>query len=119
MSDPPAVAQTAQPAGLEGGMIIRTRLSGASISLEARVPTKDRPVPTRETVSFELLPTEERTDLREFLMHTASAKDSHGLRERERRAPALWRGGEVQLNRLAAGARARLDGELSGAGLED
>src|SRR5437016_2508527 len=25
---------------------------------------------------------------------------------RERRAPALWRGGEVQLNRLAAGARA-------------
>src|SRR5262245_46796400 len=37
---------------------------------------------------------------------------------RERRAPALWRGGEVQLDRLAAGARARLDGELS-AGLED
>jgi hypothetical protein len=28
---------------------------------------------------------------------------------RERRAPALWRGGEVQLDRLAAGARARLD----------
>jgi hypothetical protein len=38
---------------------------------------------------------------------------------RERRAPALWRGGEVQLDRLAAGARARLDGELVGAGLED
>src|SRR5262249_62015426 len=38
---------------------------------------------------------------------------------RERRAPALWRGGEVQLNRLAAGARARLDGDLPGAGLED
>src|SRR6266481_3957410 len=38
---------------------------------------------------------------------------------RERRAPALWRGGEVQLNRLAAGARARLDGDLSGTGLED
>src|SRR5947208_425171 len=38
---------------------------------------------------------------------------------RERRAPALWRGGEVQLDRLAAGARARLDGDLSGAGLED
>src|SRR6516225_7241160 len=52
-------------------------------------------------------------------MHTASAKDSHGLRERERRAPALWRGGEVQLNRLAAGARARLDGDLSGTALED
>ena len=52
-------------------------------------------------------------------MHTASAKDSQGLRERERRAPALWRGGEVQLNRLAAGARARLDGELSGTGLEE
>src|SRR6266404_9112696 len=52
-------------------------------------------------------------------MLTASAKDSHGLRERERRAPALWRGGEVQLDRLAAGARARLDGDLSGTGLED
>ena len=38
---------------------------------------------------------------------------------RERRAPALWRGGEVQLDRLAAGARARLDGELSGTGLEE
>src|SRR5262245_46814939 len=38
---------------------------------------------------------------------------------RERRAPALWRGGEVQVNRLAAGARARLDGELSVAGFED
>ena len=30
-------------------------------------------------------------------MLTASAKDSHGLRERERRAPALRRGGEVAL----------------------
>src|SRR5262249_13205698 len=29
------------------------------------------------------------------------------------------RGGEVQLNRLAADARARLDGDLSGTGLED
>src|SRR5262245_16351705 len=38
---------------------------------------------------------------------------------REWRAPALWRRGEVQLDRLAASARARLDGELSGAGLED
>src|SRR5262249_7984189 len=37
----------------------------------------------------------------------------------KRRAPALWRRGEVQLDRLAASARARLDGELSGAGLED
>src|SRR5437660_11129414 len=37
----------------------------------------------------------------------------------ERRAPALWRGGEVQFNRLPAGARARLDGEPFGAGLED
>ena len=44
-------------------MFIRTRLSGASISLEARVPIKDRPVPTRETVSFELLPPEERDHL--------------------------------------------------------
>ena len=38
---------------------------------------------------------------------------------RERRAPALWRGGEVQLDRLAAGAGARLDGDVSGTGLED
>src|SRR5215510_3509855 len=38
---------------------------------------------------------------------------------RERHTPALWRRGEVQLDRLAAGTRARLDGELSGAGLED
>ena len=38
---------------------------------------------------------------------------------RERRAPALWRRGEVQLDRLAAGTRARLGGELSGAGLKD
>jgi hypothetical protein len=38
---------------------------------------------------------------------------------RERRAPAFWRGGEVQFNRLPAGARARLDGEPFGAGLED
>jgi hypothetical protein len=52
-------------------------------------------------------------------MHTASAKDSHGLRERERRAPALWWRGEVQLNRLAAGARTRRDGDLSATGLED
>src|SRR5262249_14768967 len=37
---------------------------------------------------------------------------------RERRAPALWRGGEVQLDRFAAGARARVDGELSVTGLE-
>src|SRR5437016_5867636 len=44
-------------------MIIRTRPSAASISLEARVPTQDRPVPTRETVSFELLPTEARDHL--------------------------------------------------------
>src|SRR5262249_3342847 len=39
--------------------------------------------------------------------------------ERSRRAPTLWRRGEVQLDRLAAGTRARLDGELFGAGLED
>src|SRR5262249_47537952 len=49
--------------GLEKGMFIRTRPSAAGISLEARVPTKDRPVPTQETVSFELLPTEERDHL--------------------------------------------------------
>src|SRR6266480_1925089 len=35
------------------------------------------------------------------------------------RAPAFWWRGEVQLDRLAAGTRARLDGELFGAGLED
>src|SRR5262249_6940047 len=39
-------------------------------------------------------------------------------RTRGARQP-LWRRGEVQLDRLAASARARLDGELSGAGLED
>src|SRR5262245_48168668 len=39
--------------------------------------------------------------------------------ERSRRAPALWRRGEVQLDRLAASARARLDGDLSGAGLQN
>src|SRR5262249_26719263 len=39
--------------------------------------------------------------------------------ERLRRAPALWRRGEVQLDRLAAGTRARLGGEFSGAGLKD
>jgi hypothetical protein len=36
-------------------------------------------------------------------MRTASAKDCHGLLWCERRAPALWRRGEVQLDRLAAG----------------
>ena len=39
--------------------------------------------------------------------------------ERSRRAPALWRRGEVQLDRLAAGTRARLGGEFSGAGLKN
>ena len=39
--------------------------------------------------------------------------------ERSRRAPALWRRGEVQLDRLAAGTRARLGGEFSGPGLKD
>jgi hypothetical protein len=44
-------------------MIIRTRPSAAGVSLEARVPTKDRPVATQEAISFELLPTEERDHL--------------------------------------------------------
>ena len=39
--------------------------------------------------------------------------------EHSRRAPAPWRRGEVQLDRLAAGTRARLGGEFSGAGLKD
>ena len=39
--------------------------------------------------------------------------------ERSRRAPALWRRREVQLDGLAAGTRARLGGEFSGAGLKD
>src|SRR5262245_38603269 len=38
---------------------------------------------------------------------------------RSRRAPALWRCGEVQLDRLAAGTRAGLGGEFSGAELKD
>src|SRR5262245_34481795 len=44
-------------------MFIQTRPSGAGISLEARVPTKDRPVPTQEFVSFKLIPTDERDHL--------------------------------------------------------
>src|SRR5262245_43522265 len=39
--------------------------------------------------------------------------------ERSRHAPARWRRGEVKLERLAAGTRARLGGEFSGAGLKD
>src|SRR5215472_10280388 len=39
--------------------------------------------------------------------------------ERSRHAPARWRRGEVKLDRLAAGTRARLGGEFSGAGLKD
>ena len=43
-------------------MLLRTRLASASISLEARTPTKDRP-PTQETVSFDLIPTDEHNHL--------------------------------------------------------
>src|SRR5262249_43250483 len=50
---------------------------------------------------------------------TATPPRTRRPSSRERRAPAFWRGGEVQLDRLAAGARARLDGQGSGAGLED
>jgi len=39
--------------------------------------------------------------------------------ERSLRAPALWRSGEVKVDRLSASTRARLGGELSGAGLQD
>src|SRR5437764_1893851 len=46
-----------------GGMWIRTRPASANISLEARVPTSERPSPTQETVSFRLLPTNERDHL--------------------------------------------------------
>jgi hypothetical protein len=44
-------------------MWIRTRPASANISLEARAPASDRPVPTQEIVSFELLPTNERDHL--------------------------------------------------------
>jgi hypothetical protein len=44
-------------------MFIRTQPSSAGISLEASVPTKDRPIATREAISFGLLPTEERDHL--------------------------------------------------------
>jgi hypothetical protein len=44
-------------------MFIRTRLASAGISLEAHVPTKDHPIATRETLSFGLLPTDERDHL--------------------------------------------------------
>ena len=54
----------AEPArAIGGGMWIRTRPASANISLEARAPASDRPVPTQEIVSFELLPTNERDHL--------------------------------------------------------
>jgi hypothetical protein len=44
-------------------MLIRTRLASASTSLEARIPTKDNPAPTQESISFALLPTDDRDHL--------------------------------------------------------
>jgi hypothetical protein len=44
-------------------MWIRTRPASASISLEARAPSADRPAAITETVSFRLLPTNERDHL--------------------------------------------------------
>jgi hypothetical protein len=46
-----------------GVMWIRTRPASASISLEVRAPTSDRPIPTQEHISFELLPTDEHNHL--------------------------------------------------------
>jgi hypothetical protein len=46
-------------------MYIRTRISGLGLSLEARVPTEDRPNPTLEIISLKLIPTDDhhRIDL--------------------------------------------------------
>jgi hypothetical protein len=44
-------------------MLIKTRPAFVSISLEACTPTKDRPVPTTESISFGLIPTDERDHL--------------------------------------------------------
>jgi hypothetical protein len=44
-------------------MWVRTRPASASMSLEVRSPTKDRPVAMQESVSFELLPQDERGHL--------------------------------------------------------
>jgi hypothetical protein len=44
-------------------MWIRTRPASANLHLEARVPTKDRPAPTQEYISFDLLPLHERDHL--------------------------------------------------------
>jgi hypothetical protein len=44
-------------------MIIRTRLSSANLSLEVRVPTKERPDHTQENILFRLMPTHERDHL--------------------------------------------------------
>src|SRR6516165_1896511 len=61
---------------------------------------------------------------RRQLLANAAVADPRGrgpalCLERSLRAPALWRSGEVKVDRLSAGTRARLDGELSGAGLQD
>jgi hypothetical protein len=44
-------------------MFIETRIASASMSLEVRTPTKDRPVPMQESFSFQLLPTDEHDHL--------------------------------------------------------
>ena len=44
-------------------MWIATRPASATVSLEARAPTSDLPSGTRETVSFRLLPTDDRNHL--------------------------------------------------------
>jgi hypothetical protein len=46
--------------GQAKGMLIRTRLASASISLEACNPTKEYPIATRENLSFRLLPPDAR-----------------------------------------------------------
>ena len=63
-------------------MWIRTRLASASISLEARAPTKDDPIATRESLSFELLPADDHhldLDTGEVFQNSYSAKNEKKL----------------------------------------
>src|SRR5579885_2997268 len=44
-------------------MLIRTRIASANLILDARVPTEKIPTATHESVSFGLLPTDDRDHL--------------------------------------------------------
>ena len=67
-------------------MLIRTRLASANISLEARVPTKDRPIPTEESVSFELLPADDDQHLD---LDTGEAFQNYGFARLDKKEKKL------------------------------